>query len=70
MVMRKESNKEGEGGKAMATGTRVAGKQRWQQQQQRGQWGLQQGWWARMRAMAMAARAKPMTQRRQLQGRG
>ncbi len=35
-AMRVASNKEGEGGKAMETMTRLAGKQR--QQQQRGQW--------------------------------
>jgi hypothetical protein len=36
MVMRVVSNKEGEGGKAMAIVTKVVGEQR--QQQQRGQW--------------------------------
>jgi hypothetical protein len=62
------SDEEGEGGKAMARMTRVAGEQ--QERQQRGQWQWQQGWWARMRAMARAARAMVMAQRRQLQGRG
>jgi hypothetical protein len=68
MAMRVASNKEGEGGKAMETVTRVEGKQR--QLQQRGQWRWQQGWWARMRAMARATRAMAMAQRGQLQGRG
>jgi hypothetical protein len=45
-AMRVASNKEGEGGKAMEMVTRLAGEQR--QQQQRGQWRWQRGWWARM----------------------
>jgi hypothetical protein len=62
-VMRVVSNKEGEGGKAMETVTRVAG-------QRIGQWQWRQGGRARMRAMARAARAMAMAQRGQLQGRG
>ncbi len=59
------SDEEGEGGKAMETVTRLAGKQR--QRQQRGQWRWRRGWQARMRAMARAARAMTMAQRGQLQ---
>jgi hypothetical protein len=43
MAMRAAGNEEGKGGKAMAMGTRVAGKQ-WQQQRC-GRWQQQQGWW-------------------------
>ncbi len=55
-VMRVASNKKGEGGKAMETMTRLAGEKR--RQQRRGQWQWGQGWWARMRAIAMANGAK------------
>jgi hypothetical protein len=58
VAKRVASNKEGEGGKAMEMVTRLAGKQR--QRQQRGQWRWQQGWRARMREMAWAARAMAM----------
>jgi hypothetical protein len=67
-AMRVASDKEGEGGKAMEMVTRLAGKQR--QWQQRGQWQWRQGWWARMRAMARAARVMAMARRGQLQGGG
>ncbi len=57
-AMRVASDEEGEGGKAMETVTRLAGKQR--QRRQRGQWRWRRGWRARMWAMARAARAMVM----------
>jgi hypothetical protein len=63
-AMRVASNKEGEDSKVMETVTRLAGEQ--QQRQQRGQWRLRQGWQARMRAMARAARAIAMAQSKRL----
>ncbi len=60
VAIRVASDEEGEGGKAMETVTRLAGKQR--RGQQRGQWQWQRGWWAKMRTMAWAARAMAMAQ--------
>jgi hypothetical protein len=67
-AMRVASNKEGEGGRAMKTVTRLVGKQ-WQRQRG-GQWRWQQGRQARMGVMARVARAMAMAQRGQLQGGG